>query len=50
MYVRAVIAVVIEKLLRDVIPEDVAIQKETLDWVNDCATGTSVTHLCCSAI
>ncbi|GAB9464755.1 Transcription corepressor [Globisporangium polare] len=30
--------VVIEKLLRDVIPEDVAIQKETLDWVNDCAT------------
>lgn len=38
---------VIEKLLRDVIPEDVAIQKETLDWVNDCATCTANNTLYC---
>uniref|UniRef100_K3X5Z3 Transcription factor CBF/NF-Y/archaeal histone domain-containing protein n=1 Tax=Globisporangium ultimum (strain ATCC 200006 / CBS 805.95 / DAOM BR144) TaxID=431595 RepID=K3X5Z3_GLOUD len=30
--------VVIEKLLRDVILEEIAIQKETLEWVNECAT------------
>ncbi|KAF1315482.1 Transcription corepressor, partial [Globisporangium splendens] len=31
-------SVVIEKLLRDVIPEDIVVQKETLEWVNECAT------------
>jgi hypothetical protein len=34
------VSVVIEKLLRDVILEEIAIQKETLEWVNECATGT----------
>ncbi|EGZ10254.1 hypothetical protein PHYSODRAFT_409143, partial [Phytophthora sojae] len=27
----------IEKLLRDVVGDDVAISKETIDWVNECA-------------
>lgn len=34
-------AVAIEKLLRDVVPADVAIQKETIDWVGECAAGNS---------
>ncbi|KAI9905144.1 hypothetical protein PsorP6_013499 [Peronosclerospora sorghi] len=28
---------VIEKLLREVVGNDVAISKETIDWVNECA-------------
>lgn len=34
------VSVAIEKLLRDVVPEDVGIQKETIDWVGECAAGT----------
>lgn len=39
-------AVAIEKLLRDVVPEDVAIQKETIDWVGECAAGNMYGSCC----